>query len=283
VHDIVDPSTSKSRPPLAEARPRLGVCQSMLGGPGMADDLDLVAEAGLHSIGLSGGAVQATGVAETVRLLHERSLTASSYAGGVSVLGTPDELFDDALRARVTIAADLGAPSIVLVTGLAGDRSPTEADDEIATRLARVAPFARERGVRLSLEPLHPFLHTLTYVHTLGHAAEIAARVPGCGVVFDLVHTHWDRRLHDDIATWIDVVDIVHVGNLDRAALAAKQWMRSAPDDGVIPLDDLILAVHAAGYRGAYELEVITPSMTPDECRALVHSAGEWFAGLWND
>jgi sugar phosphate isomerase/epimerase len=84
----------------------------------------------------------------------------------------------------------------------------------------------------MASEPLHPFLHTLSYVHTLGHAAEIASRVEGCGVALDLVHTFWDRRIDDDIAACVRLVSTVHVGNLSKTALDAKTWRRSQLDDG---------------------------------------------------
>ncbi len=159
----------------------LGVCQSMLPGIDMAADLDLVASAGLDAIGVSKGTLERTGLDATIELLRDRSMIASSYAGGVSVLGLPDEMFDDAVRAAVTTAAALGAPSVVVVTGLPGERTPDEADDEIVARLGRMAPFASEHGVRFAIEPLHPFLHTLTYVHTFGHAAALASHVESAG------------------------------------------------------------------------------------------------------
>jgi sugar phosphate isomerase/epimerase len=255
----------------------------MLPGIDMAADLDLAVAAGLDAIGVSRGVLERTGLDTTIELLRDRSMIASSYAGGVSVLGMPDEMFDETVRAGVTTAAALGASSIVVVPGLAGERTPDEADDEIVARLGRMASFANEHGVRFAVEPLHPFLHTLTYVHTFGHAAALASRVEGGGVTLDLVHTHWDRHLLDDITACVDSVAVVHVGNLSRAALDAKTWLRSPPDDGVIPVGQLIRALHAAGYRGPYELEVITPSMSVDECQTVMRDAGEWFAALWRD
>ncbi len=103
------------------------------------------------------------------------------------------------------------------------------------------------------------------------------------GVALDVVHTHWDRHILDDIAACVDTVAVVHLGNLSRAALDDKVWRRSPPDDGVIPVEQLVRALDAAGYRGPYELEVITPTMSVDDCQTVMRSAGEWFAALWQN
>jgi len=51
----------------------------------------------------------------------------------------------------------------------------------------------------------------------------------------------------------------------------------------VVPVERLIRLLHAAGYRGSYDLEVIVPSWSSGECQDVVRSAGQWFAALWDN
>ncbi|WP_217146182.1 sugar phosphate isomerase/epimerase, partial [Streptomyces sp. AC627_RSS907] len=89
----------------------------------------------------------------------------------------------DALRQHLALARDLGAPYVRVFPG-GGDQDPAEADATAARRLAAVAPYAHDLGVRLLLE-----------THDSHRTAADACRVLGLvghlsvGAVWDVLHT----------------------------------------------------------------------------------------------
>ena len=60
-----------------------------------------------------------------------------------------------------------------------GDRDLAAARQRVADRLADLAPYAAERGVRLAIEPLHPmYVADRAVITTLGQALDLAAPTP---------------------------------------------------------------------------------------------------------
>jgi sugar phosphate isomerase/epimerase len=247
----------------------------------MDSDLELVAEAGIGAVALLSEEVDRTGTQETARLLHERHLTVSSILSGVRVLHGSAEEFAEVMRARIQVARYIGAPVVLLTTGALGGRSITEADAEVIRRLQGVSPLAKDSNVTLGLEPVHPFLRTHSYVHTLDHAAEIVAEIPQAGIVFDVCHLYWDRRILPLIAEHTRSVVSVQLANLSPTGIEDRRWRRSALDAGVIPVEELIRSLEEAGFRGYYEYEVLGLA-DPGSCCSGLEAGRQWFATVGN-
>ena len=255
------------------------VCQNTLGNEGMQQDLDLVVEAGITSVAILESVCSRTGSATTAELLRERNLTASPYMSETKILdGAFAESTED-IRGAIEAAASVGAPLLLMISGAFGPRTITETDDEIAARLQAVSPWARDRGVTLALEPVHPFLRTLSYVHTIRHAAELVDRVPGAGIVLDVGHVYWDRHLSDDIAAYASRVCSVQLTNLSASGIEARPWVRCSLDQGIIPVEDIVRLLDIAGFSGPYEEEVLGATGR-QECLANMLSAKNWFAAM---
>ncbi|MCU1362941.1 MAG: Xylose isomerase domain protein barrel [Acidimicrobiaceae bacterium] len=262
-------------------RSQFGVMQNVLCNTDMASDLDIVVEAGVTAVGVRGDIMQRAGVSETIRLMSERSLIASSYLPSVRLLDFSEAATVDVLRNSLTVAAALQAPTMLIVTGPLGDLPMSQAEDQFVSKLNRVASLAVKLGVRLAIEPVHPLLRGISYVHTLRHAADLASRISGCGVVLDVVHTYWDRYIYEDISAYASSVCTVHLSNVDRSALEQRRLQRAPLDKGVIPVEEMIRALHDAGYRGFYENEVLVRTERA-ACIEAVRSAREWFDALWD-
>lgn len=261
-------------------RPRFSVLQNVLANQTMAGDLDLLTDAGVAAVAVFAAVARASGLPETKRMLDDRSMDVSSYIPEVSILnGSPDEV-DEVLRTGLAESAALGAPNMTVTSGPRLDRSVAEADREMVARLRRVTPFAGELGVRIGIEPLHPFLHSGSYMHTLRHVVEIAAQVEHVGAALDVTHTYWDRAIFDDIKTYPEFVCTVHLANLDSAALAEKRWARAPLDAGPVPVREMVQTLHEAGYRGFYEDEILIPPQFTESIDD-VRAAREWFEDLW--
>ncbi len=260
--------------------PTLSICQSVLCGEDMADDLDRLVEAGVTIAALMGASLRRVGPETAARLMKERGLRSSSYHAGLRVLDQDDA--DDAIRAAITHAAALGAPVVAVSAGPAGERKSSGADQVYVERLRRAAPLAREFGVRLGIEPLHPLLCAFGYIHSLRHAAEVAARVEGCCVILDTAQLFWDRALYADIERYVDLIGLIQLSQLSRSGLAEKRWERAPLHDGAVPMCDLIRALHEAGYRGDYEHENLLPGDMMRSARIFSIKADvQWFRELW--
>ena len=91
---------------------------------------------------------------------------------------------------------------LVLVCGPAPDRDIDARAQMVADGIAAIVPHARERGVRLGIEPLHPmFAADRSVIVTLGRSvgSGCAIRSGDVGIVIDVFHVWWDPRLYDEI------------------------------------------------------------------------------------
>ncbi len=124
--------------------------------------------------------------------------------------------------------------------------------------IAAILPHARERRVKLGIEPLHPmFAGDRSVINTLGQALDIIERlnVPEVGVVIDVYHVWWDPELYRQIERARGHVFGFHISD----------WLAPPPDvlmgrgmmgDGIIELRRIRAAVQAAGYQGPIECEI---------------------------
>ncbi|MFD8071981.1 sugar phosphate isomerase/epimerase family protein [Streptomyces sp. NPDC059718] len=242
---------------------------------------------GVPGVGLWRGPVREYGVEETAKLVREAGLTVTTLCrGGFFTASDPDEraaaLADN--RAALDEAAALGTGTLVLVSGglPAGDRDIAGARERVADAVAELAPYARERGVRLAIEPLHPmYASDRCVVSTLAQALDIAERFPAeqVGVVVDTYHLWWDDRAAEGIA---------RAGAGGRiASFQLADWVTPLPEgvllgrgqlgDGCVDLRGFRERVDAAGYAGAVEVEIFNPVLwARDGAEVLAETAGRY-------
>ncbi|WUD75225.1 sugar phosphate isomerase/epimerase [Streptomyces sp. NBC_00510] len=242
---------------------------------------------GVPGVGLWRGPVREYGVEATAKLVREAGLTVTTLCrGGFFTASDPDEraaaLADN--RAALDEAAALGTGTLVLVSGglPAGDRDIAGARERVADAVAELAPYARERGVRLAIEPLHPmYASDRCVVSTLAQALDIAERFPAeqVGVVVDTYHLWWDDRAAEGIA---------RAGAGGRiASFQLADWVTPLPEgvllgrgqlgDGCVDLRGFRERVDAAGYAGAVEVEIFNAALwARDGAEVLAETAGRY-------
>jgi sugar phosphate isomerase/epimerase len=207
--------------------------------------------------------VAEVGVRESALMIRDAGLRVSSLCrGGFFPASTEAERVEriDLNRRVIDEAAELGAGCVVLVCGAAGDRDIDSARGMIADGIAAVAPYARERGVRLGIEPLHPmFAADRSVITRLDEAVELAERLD-VGVVVDVFHLWWDWRLYDDLRRAAKNIIGFHVSDW-AVPLPGILTGRSMMGDGVIELRRIRHAVDAAGYDGPIEVEIMNESI----------------------
>jgi sugar phosphate isomerase/epimerase len=222
--------------------------------------------------------VAEAGLAESKRMIRDAGLRVSSLCrGGYFPAPTAAERaarLDDNRRA-VEEAAELGAEVLVLVCGPSPDRDIDTARRHVAEAIEQLVPFARQHGVKLGIEPLHPMQAAeRSVVVTLAQANSLAEKFDAqdVGVIVDVFHVWWDPDVYNQIALAGERIRGFHVSD----------WIIPTPDmvlgrgmmgDGVIELRRLRQAVEAAGYNGPIEVEIFNRAIwdTPgDEVLALM-------------
>ncbi len=237
--------------------------------------IDQCAQRGIRAISPWRDQVAAVGIDVVARQLKAHGMELSGYCRG-GFFPAPDAAglraaLDDNRRA-IDEARTLGAPCLVLVVGalpgaLAGKaaykdlgRARTEVRDGIAASLE----YAREVGMPLAIEPLHPMQAAdRACVNTLEQALDLCDELDPepsgmLGVALDAYHCWWDPKLEQQIA---------RAGRTRLLAYHVCDWLTPTRDllsdrgmmgDGVIELRKLRGWVEQAGYTGYSEVEIFS-------------------------
>jgi sugar phosphate isomerase/epimerase len=264
---------------------RLSLNQITTSNWSVAEAVEGCARHGVPSIALWRHKIQETGLAASVRLVKDAGLHVSSVCrGGMFPAPTEPERkknIEDNFRAADEAAA-LNADSLVMVVGGCAGVGLEEARTMVADGLAALVPYARERGVRIGLEPLHPmYAAERSVLVTIGHALQLAsAYTPGeVGVILDTFHIWWDPQVAELIAQSAGRIYGCHVSD----------WLVPLPDillgrglmgDGVIDNRKLRHLVEKAGYTGPIEVEIFNRALwdsNPDDVLKQVIDRFEQF------
>jgi sugar phosphate isomerase/epimerase len=272
----------RSAPPASE---RLAFSHVSLDRTPLDDVLDACASAGIGWFGAWRHHLAAHGVAESARRIRSAGIRVSGLCrGGMFPATTAAERarrIDDNRRA-VDEAAELGTGVLCLVSGPAADRDIEAARAQVEEGIVALLPYAKQCGITLGLEPLHPvFAADRSVVVTLRQANDIIERVgdPALGLVVDVYHTWWDPDVHGQIARAAGRIVGYHVS--DWAPGVSDPFLgRQLPGDGVIELRRLRRAVEGAGYGGPIEVELINPAIWDMAPAALLEKVGARYASV---
>lgn len=259
---------------------RLSICQPTLCGDDVADDLRIARTAGVDAVAVFQNRLHGADLHDVGATMRDAGITPSTY---MYFGGTLDHADDPAVmtegRVRITEAAALGAPGLLVVSGPLGSRSIEQADDLCRRWFSAMAPFAAEHGVRLLLEPLHPVRRSFSYVHRLPHAAAIIDGIANTALAVDTGHLWWNADLVADFRRFVDRIGVVQFTNVDAVALADGRLDRTGLE-GDVPLPALLRAFDEAGYAGFYEFEGRADTTGNDRSR-YVAGVRKWFERVW--
>lgn len=237
-------------------------------------DLAFWAEARIDHVGLSFRKLHEAGLDAAVRRVLDQGLRVSNLVElGWADLDDPTTWPEhrERLLAAVEVAAAVtssaavsssaavtasGGCCLVLTTGPAGRLGWDEAADALAELLGPVRVAAVADGVPLTIEPTGPLRLDLSFVTTVRDGVDLADRL-GVGVCVEVNSCFAERGLLDTIHDAGGVVEHVQVSDFVIGSLCTPD--RAVPGDGDIPLGRILEGLDAAGYRGAYELEMVGP------------------------
>jgi sugar phosphate isomerase/epimerase len=233
------------------------------------------ARAGISAISPWRDIVQACGLERAAKLIRAHGLTVTGLCRG-GMFPAADEggrraALDDNRRG-VDEAAAIGAQCLVLVVGglPKGSRDIVGARHQVRDGLFALLPYARQAGVPLAIEPLHPmFAADRACVNTLAQANDLCDELgDGAGVTVDTYHVWWDPELAREVARAGRKILAYHVNDwlVPTTDLLLDRGMMG---DGVIDLRAIRAMVEAAGYRGHCEVEILSANnwwkRDPDE------------------
>lgn len=251
------PTPSPDDPRLA----RLSLNQRTTADWSVADAIAGCRSAGLSSIGLWREPVAEAGIRAVREWLDAAEVRVSSLCRGgfFTDPARADEAHESNIAA-IDEAALLGAPALVLVPGglPAGSRDLRAARDEVATALDRLAPYARDHGVTLAIEPMNPiYAADRGVISTLSQALDIAeATGDDVGVVVDAFHVWWEPGIEEQIIRAGSRIASYQVCDWITPLPADSLLARGMMGDGHIDFAALTRAVTQAGYTGDIEVEI---------------------------
>ena len=216
-------------------------------------------------------------VATAAKIIQDAGLRVSSLCrGGFFPAASASERrqrVEDNLRA-IDEAAALGTDLLVLVCGPAPDRDLDAARAMVVEGLGHIVDHARECGVRLGIEPLHPmYAAERSVVVTLQQANEMAAQFDAAavGVVVDAYHVWWDPQVYVEIARAGRRIFAFHVSDW-MVPTNSLLMSRGMMGQGVIEIRRLRHAAEEAGYCGPIEVEIFNEEIWRTPVREVVET-----------
>jgi len=251
----------------------------------LAECIEGCARHGIAGIGPWRDKLQEMGVKEAARAIRTNGLEVSGLCRGgwFTAEGAITQAVVDDNRRAVDEAAEIGAACLVMVVGglPEGSRDVNRAHTLVEEGLAVTLEYAREVGMPVAIEPLHPmYAADRACVNTTRHALDICERLgEGIGVALDVYHVWWDPELAAQIA---------RAGRDRLLAFHICDWLvptrdlltdRGMMGDGVIDIPHIRGLVEAAGFTGLNEVEIFSAEnwwkRDPDEVlTVMIERAG---------
>jgi len=182
------------------------------------------------------------------------------------------ESFQRELSRTVAAAKVLCARTVYLTSGARGALSWEETAQRFCSAIGPCAEQAHRDGIELLVEPAPALYADLYFTHTLRDAVQLA-EVAGVGVVLDLFSCWTEAGLRESIERAMTRCHLVQVADYvlgDRSLPC-----RAVPGDGAIPLARIIGWILEAGYRGAFDLELMGPRIDKEGHGEAVRRSAE--------
>jgi sugar phosphate isomerase/epimerase len=167
-----------------------------------------------------------------------------------------------ALERTLQLAHDVGAPSVLAVTGPAGSLPTWEqALAAFTAAYAPLAPRAGALGVRVCVEQTNVLRHDVSFVTTLADLGRLA-EASGVSVCADMFWSWRERDLAGSLRAWAPYLGLVQLA--DAVPDSTRMPDRLVPGDGIVPLGRLVEQIAAVEYRGFFDVEILGPRIAAE-------------------
>ncbi len=252
---------------MSHSPPQFGVSQFTTMPWAFEQDVEVYARLGAQAIEVCEVKIDPARLAAQMALPGAQGLEVTSVQPVVRTLfpslSQPDPPDISARMARFRQSIQGIAPfapgaSFVSNTGIAPHGDMQHVWDRAAGEYHALAEFASEHGVRVAIEPLNPSLMNVeTALWTVGQAMELVRAVdhPHFGLCLDC----WNVWQNPELAQAIeDAGKSIFVVQISDWRTPRSFLDRLIPGQGLIPLADFLRAVRAAGFAGAYSVEIFS-------------------------
>ncbi|NLF30324.1 MAG: sugar phosphate isomerase/epimerase [Planctomycetes bacterium] len=223
------------------------------------------AAAGVRGISVWRNCLETTTPSEARRMIADAGLTCVSLVRGGFFTGATAAERQKAIdenRRVLDEAAGVGAPLVVLVCGATPRQSARTNIEQIREGIEAVIGHAAARGVKLSIEPLHPmYADVRSAIVTLRDANDLCEAIgsPHVGVTVDVFHLWWDPALQAEIARCGRAGNLLSFHVCDwKTGMADMLNDRGLMGEGVIDVPAIRGWVEAAGFGGFIEVEIFS-------------------------
>ncbi len=261
---------------------RLTVGHYMMRRWSLDEDVRHLERLGFRSISLASSKLDAYGAERAIRLLRGSSLKVA-HVGSYGWFGAERATMwkgVEQVRRAIERVHRLGGDALFVISGGRDGATWDTAARVYRDAYARLLPEATAAGIRLAIEVIHPLRQDLSFINTLDDALEIA-RAAGRrgGYVLDFFHSGWERRLLATIAR--DAARRIHAVQIsDYKRVTMRTMDRALLGKGVLPLRAIFRALERGGYRGWYEVEIISDDVERIGYERVLQATRRAFAKL---
>lgn len=230
----------------------------------------------------------ASALAAARQHLRDAGLQAISLVRGGFFTGLTAEIREKGIQNNLQALREceaLGIGKLVLVCGATPGQTPQVNRAQIAEGITRIASAAREAGVRLLIEPLHPvYAGDRSAICSLRDANDLCAELalPNVGIAVDVYHVWHEMDLEAQIQRcaahgWLDAYHICDF-KPDQDHLLLDRGLMG---EGCIPLQQIDEWITAAGFTGPHEVEIFSRKWWAEDqhrfLEAIVSACGRFY------
>lgn len=236
-------------------------------------------KAGIRGISIWRHLLEDTTPNETRSILKDHDMTVVSLVRGGFFAARERERRTEAIQENISAleeAAQIGAPLLVLVCGADPEQPMEHSRDQILEGVNHILPAAKEMGVNLAIEPLHPmYAADRSAIVTLRQANDMVETIgsENAGVAVDVFHLWWDPELQAEIR---------RCGAMNRLfAFHVCDWKPGMKDmlndrgimgEGCIDVKQIRGWVESAGFQGFHEVEIFSDKYWAQDQGTFLHS-----------
>lgn len=218
--------------------------------------------------------LESFGVERAVELLRDHPVGVSSLSWGGGFTGTNGMTFEEALedtRAAIRQAASIGAHALTVVSGPRGGHIDSHARRLLLDGLAASLDLAAYHGVTLALQPMADcYADEWTFLDTFEETLEIVRDFnhPYLGIACGTCHVWQEPSLLEQLR---EAARIIATVQLSDCRNPLTEFDRLLPGEGVVPLNDIVRTLLAAGFQGDFEIDVWSSELWGTDPEQLIN------------
>lgn len=250
------------------------------------EDVAHFKDAGFSAVGVWRQKLAEFGEEKGVELLAESGLKVSNllWCGGFT--GSDGRTFREGLedaREAIDLAGQMQADCLIAYTGARGGHTHNHARRLIRDAFKELLPQARERGVTLAVEPMHPqAAGECTFLTCFDETMQLLEAIadPAFKLCFDTYHLGFGNDWERKIRCAAPHIAVVHVA--DGKTPSESEQARTRLGEGDVPLRAMISVLRDCGFDGYFDVELVgtgyEPAAYPDLVRHSRATLAEWTA-----